>query len=428
MKTAIFRIGLAVTLVILALGSWEGAKFFRSISVVKASGVPTTLVKRGDVPFTVAAKGELQGSNTEMLSAPMTGGGALGIRVLRESGELVKEGDVVVEFDTTEQEYKLREAQADVAEAGQQVIQAKAESQAKEEEARYALLQARTELTLAELEARRNELLPRITARQNELAVAAAQDKVRQLDKDLKDRIAAAQAGVTIQEAARAKAEAASQTAQRNIDSMTLKAKTTGYVARQQNTDGNFNWGSYLPTLQVGDNVRAGMGVAQIPDLHSWEAIARITELDRGHLAVGQEAGIIVVALPNKKFNGKIKSIGGTTGPPWDRHFDTKISIDSPSPELRPGMNVRLLITTEVMKSVLWLPAQALFQADNRKFVYAESAGNYSRKEVKLVRSSESRVVVEGLKEGQVVALANPEQMNSKETAKSGGATQAIQR
>jgi len=282
-------------------------------------------------------------------------------------------------------------------------------------------------LTLAELEARRNELLPRITARQNELAVAAAQDKVRQLERDLKDRIAAAQAGITIQEAARAKAEAAAQTAQRNIDSMTLKAKTTGYVARQQNTDGNFNWGSYLPALQIGDNVRAGMGVAQIPDLHSWEAVARIMELDRGHLAVGQEAGITVVAMPDKRFAGKIKSIGGTTGPPWDRHFDTKISIDNPSPALRPGMNVRLLITTEVMKSVLWLPAQAVFQADNRKFVYAESAGNYARKEVKLVRSSESRVVVEGLKEGQVVALANPEQ-TGKDSTKSGGASQAIQR
>jgi len=134
-----------------------------------------------------------------------------------------------------------------------------------------------------------------------------------------------------------------------------------------------------------------------------------------------------VVAMPEKRFAGKIKSIGGTTGPPWDRHFDTKISIDNPSPALRPGMNVRLLITTEVMKSVLWLPAQAVFQADNRKFVYAESAGNYARKEVKLVRSSESRVVVEGLKEGQVVALANPEQ-TGKDSTKSAGASQAIQR
>src|SRR4051794_37796378 len=330
MKKAAFRIGLALVLLLLAVGGWAGAKFVHSVSVVKASGIPTTMVKRGDVPFTVAAKGELQGSNTEMLYAPMTGGGALSIRTFRESGELVKVGDVVVQFDTTEQEYKLREAEADVAEAAQQVIQAQAESLAKEEEARYALLQARTDLKLAQLEARRNELMPRITARQNDLAVAAAQDKVRQLERDLNDRIAAAQAGVTIQEAARAKAATAAQTAQRNIDSMTLKAKTTGYVARQQNTDGNFNWGSYLPALQVGDNVRAGMAVAQIPDLHSWEATARIGELDRGYLATGQPASIQVVALPDKDFAGKIKSIGGTTGPPWDRHFDTKISIDAP--------------------------------------------------------------------------------------------------
>ena len=36
-----------------------------------------------------------------MLSAPMTGGGDMAITYLREPGELVKPGDVVVKFDTT---------------------------------------------------------------------------------------------------------------------------------------------------------------------------------------------------------------------------------------------------------------------------------------------------------------------------------------
>ena len=40
---------------------------------------PTAAVKRGDVPFTVSAKGELQGGNSEMLTAPMTGGGAMSL-------------------------------------------------------------------------------------------------------------------------------------------------------------------------------------------------------------------------------------------------------------------------------------------------------------------------------------------------------------
>jgi len=388
--------------------------------------IPSAAVKRGDVLFTVSAKGDLQGGNSEMLVAPMAGGGAMIITDLRDSGELVKEGDVVVKFDTTEQEFRLREAEADLAEAEQQLIQAKAESEAKEEEARYELVKAHSELKVAELEVRRNELLSRIAARQNDLALSAATDKVRQLEKDFQDRVKAAQAGITMQEAARSKAQVAAATAKRNIDSMTLRAKTGGYVARQQNTQGNFQWGSYLPALQVGDNVRAGMAVVQIPDLHNWEVLARIGELDRGHLAVGQQTDIEVVSLPGRQFRGTIKSIGGTTGPPWDRRFECKIGLENPVEELRPGMSVRMVITTQQMANVLWLPSQAMFESDGRSFVYVQNGGSFSPRDVKLVRRSESRVVVEGLPEGQLVALANPDQIRSR-TGGGGGKGSALE-
>ncbi len=84
--------------------------------------------------ISVAARGELQGGNSEMLSAPMTGNDSLAITYLREPGGLVKAGDVVVQFDITTQEYNLREAQADLAEAGQQVIQAQATAESTNEE------------------------------------------------------------------------------------------------------------------------------------------------------------------------------------------------------------------------------------------------------------------------------------------------------
>ncbi|HET8549183.1 MAG TPA: efflux RND transporter periplasmic adaptor subunit [Bryobacteraceae bacterium] len=418
----------AAALLVIAAAGWAGVRWFQSLKASAAGSLPETAVQRGDVTFAVTARGELSGGNTEMLSAPMTGGGAMAITFLRESGELVREGDVVAKFDTTEQEFKLREAQADLAEAEQQVIGAKAESAAKEEEARYALLQARTELAVAELEMQRNELLPRMVARQNELAAAAAQDKLRQLEKDLRDRLKTAQAGIAIQEAARSKATVAAQTAQRNIDAMTLKAKSTGYVARQQNMEGNFRWGSFLPALQVGDNVRAGMGVAQIPDLHNWDVTARIGELDRGHLAVGQPAEIQVVALPGRKLRGAIKNIGGVTGPPWDRRFECKLAVHDPPPELRPGMSTRVVITTDTLRGVNWLPSQALFESDGRKFVYLKQGASFTPKDVKLARRSESRVVIEGLQPGQIVALANPEQMKQKQANKPGGALQALPR
>ncbi len=370
-------------------------------------------MKRGDVAFNVSAKGELQGGNSEMLTAPMAGGNGLSLTYLSQSGEMVKEGDVVAKFDTTEQEFKLREAQADLAEAEQQVVQAEAESDAKAEEARYEFVKAKSDLKLAQLEAQRNELLSRIAARQNDLAVSSAEDRVKQLESDYEDRLGAARAGIAMQQAARTKAKVASETAQRNIDSMTLKAKTSGYVAVQQNTQGNFNWGSYLPAIQVGDNIRAGMAVAQIPDLRNWEVTARIGELDRGHLAVGLQADIEVVALPGRNFKGKVSNIGGTTGPPWNRGFECKIAVADPAPELRPGMSVRFIVT-DSMKSVLWLPSQALFESDGRKFVYVRRGSGFTPQDVNLVRRSETSVVIEGLKEGELVALASPDQIRSK--------------
>jgi multidrug efflux pump subunit AcrA (membrane-fusion protein) len=421
-------VGLPALLVLLGLTAWGALRLYRAVTpAAAATTIPTSVVQRGDVTFTVSAKGELVGGNTEMLSAPMVGGGALAITFLRESGDLVQEGDVVVQFDTTEQEFKLREAEADLAEAEQQVIQAQSDSEAKEEEARMMLAQARSELKLAELETRRNEMLPKMVAQQNDLAVGAAKDKLAQLEKDLADRLATAKAGIAIQEAARTKARVAAQTAQRNIDSMTLKSKTGGYVARQQNMEGNWRWGSYLPALQVGDTIRAGMAVAQIPDLHNWEVTARIGELDRGHLAIGQATQVSVIALPGKKFQARLKSIGGTTGPPWDRHFETRFTIENPSPELRPGMSVRLVVTTDVKKGVLWLPSQALFESDGRKFVYVRSGASFTPQDVKLVRRSESQVVIEGLPQGKVVALANPDQMK-KQPPGAGGAMQALPR
>ncbi len=410
----------------LALIAWGGLRLYKTGSVVTSvSEIPTTTIKKGDVTFTVTAKAELQGGSSEMLTAPMMGGAQLVLTDLRNSGDLVKDGDVVAQFDTTEQQYKLKEAEADLAEAEQQVIQAQADSDAKAEEGQYELLQAKADLRQAELEARRNPLLAAITARENTLAVDAARDKLRQLEHDIPNRQANSTAGIAIQEAARNKAKVQAETARHNIESMTLKAHRSGYVSIQPNMgSGMFFGGMTLPALQVGDTVRPGMAVAQIPDLSNWEASARIGELDRGHLAVGQKAAISVIAVPEKSYTGLIKDIGGTAGPPWNRRFECKISIDNPSPELRPGMSARVVVTTETLRDVLWVPAQAVFESDGRSFVYVQSGGSFVPGDIKVVQRSESQVVLTGLKPGAAVAMANPDQQSKKTGA--GGALQAI--
>lgn len=402
------------------LAAWGILGIYEEVSPGEgALSIPTTRVRKGDVTFKVTAKGELQGAKSEMLPAPMIGSGELVITDLREPGEIVRAGDVVVEFDTTEQTFTLREAQADLAEAQQHLVQARADSRAKEEEARYLLMKAETDLRIAELDARQNEMLAAIAARQNILAVEAARDRLNKLREDLTNRKATTEAGVAIQEAAVAKAEVQAETAQRNIDLMTLRASVGGYVSIQQNRSSGFNsWGTQLPNFQVGDTARPGVAVAQIPDLKHLQVSAHIGELDRGHLEIGQASRITVAALPGESYSGTIQNIGGTTGPPWNRRFECKISLDDPGPTLRPGMSVRLVITTAVASDVLWLPSQAVFESDGRKFVYLRGRDGFSRQDVELVRGSASQAVITGIEEGQLVAMADPTQLATQEGAR----------
>jgi HlyD family secretion protein len=410
-----------VVLLVLGGATWYGIRLYKIITATTEAVIPTAKVQRGDVSLIVTARGDIRGGNPETLTAPQTGGSDMHITYLRNAGEAVKEGDIVVQFDTTEQDYKLREAEADMAEAEQHIIQAQAQRDADQEEDRYALLKAQTDIKLAELEVRKNPILPAITARQNSLALDQARDHLTQLQRNLANREATDNATIAIQEAGRAKAEAQGLTARQNIDAMALRTHRAGYVSIKENNTGNLQFfGMTLPILQLGDTVRPGMAVAEIPDLKNWELAAKIGELDRGHLAPGEKVDITIIAVPDKPFTGHVKEIGGTIGQPWDRHFECKITLDNPSPELRPGMSATIVVTTEEMKNVLWLPAQALFESDGRTFVYARSGPSFVGKDVTLVRRNESKIVISGLAEGQEVALADPAEMTKKKASSTG--------
>ena len=425
MKLRLFL--LVTVLAVVGALAWGTVRLIRATTATAAIELPTTRVKHGRVTLTVACRGELQGGNSEMLAAPMIAGGDMAITSLRDPGELVSPGDVVVQFDTTEQDYKLKEAEADLAEAEQQVVKAEADSLATDEESKFAMLNAQSDVSLAELEIRRNPTLAAIAARQNDILLEAARNKLRQATQDFANKKTTSEAGIAIQKALENKARVMADLARKNIENMTLKAKTGGYVNVQLNSNQNMMyWGMQLPPFQLGDTARAGMAVAQIPDLKNWVVSANVGELDRGHLSVGQKVTVRVVALAGKEFAGKVKNIGGTTGPPWDRRFEARISLDKAAPELRPGMTSNMVITIETLDNVLWIPSQALFESDGRTFVYARGPSGFVPHDVTLVKRSESQAVVTGIKEGEIVAMSNPDQQLKTGAGQSGGAMKAL--
>jgi len=399
-----------------ALGGlgWGTLQIVRTASAAPTVEIPTTHVKRGPVSITVTARGELQGGNPEMMIAPMVGSDSLTVTDLRATGEVVQAGDIVMQFDTTQQEYNLREAEADLAEAQQKVVQTEAENVAADEEARAAVEAAKTQVKVAQLETRKNTVVAAMKARDNEIALEAAQNRLRQAEQDLTNKKTTSAAAVNIQRAGESRARMMATVAQKNIENMTLKAKTTGYVSLLPNLSNLFviTSGMTLPPVQIGDTVRPGMSLAQIPDMEQWEVSAKIAEVDRGHLAVGLPVTVAVVALAGKSYPAHVTTLGNTVGQPWDRRFDCRMKLDKAGPELRPGMTSKLLITAEKLDDVLWVPSQALFERDGRSFVYLDTPKGFTPHDVALVKRSESQVVLTGVKQGDLVALSNPSEQN----------------
>ena len=76
---------------------------------------------------------------------------------------------------------------------------------------------------------------------------------------------------------------------------------------------------------------------------------------------------------------------------------------------LRPGLLADVEITVEKIPNAIHIPAQGIFEKDGKPVVWVESGRHFQQRTVKLARRSESTMVIsEGLKPGDVIALADP--------------------
>ena len=147
------------------------------------------------------------------------------------------------------------------------------------------------------------------------------------------------------------------------------------------------------------------------------ELTAKIGEVERGSIQVGQLAEIHLDALPGVIFHGKVKSASGSaSGFFWEstRTFDVNVEITDSDARLHPGFSAEVIFIGAPRKNVLYVPRPSIFKQDEKPVVYVKSGDGFAPREVKIIAETESRVVVEGLKDGMEVALVNPTARNKK--------------
>ncbi|HEV2400942.1 MAG TPA: HlyD family efflux transporter periplasmic adaptor subunit [Candidatus Sulfotelmatobacter sp.] len=378
--------------------------------------VPTVRVKRGDLDMKVFVIGELKASHSEMLIAPPIGGGALQITHLLHTGAEVKKGDLVIEFDPSEQHYKVEQSRSELQQAEQEITKAKADAAVTAAQDKVALLKAHFDVRRAELDVQKNELVSSIDARKNQLALEGAQRVLAELEQDVKSRSASNQAAISLAEEKRNKAKLAMDQAQSNIEKMSVTAPMDGLVALMKNeeaTGGFFFSGMSLPEYREGDQVHPGQSVGQVIDPKGMELVAKVGELERNSIKEGQPVDIKLDALPGTAFHGTVKRVSGNnTRRFWDddtsTKFEVSITLASNDPWMRPGLTAHVYINGDPQKNVLYVPRQALYLKDNKRVVYVRNGSNFDMREVRIQAENESRAAIEGIAAGTEIALIDP--------------------
>ena len=414
------RINGAIFLFALAFGASSGA--CRQTTVLAGyAEIPTAKVKEVDLQLKVFTKGALRTEHSSVISAPPIAGGTLQIIRLAAAGTEVHKGEVVLEFDPSQQEYNLAQNRSDLEQADQEIVKAKADAAVQTAEDQTALLKARYAVRRAELEVSKNEILSQIDGQKNILGLDEAKRALAQLEQDIRSHSASNAAALAISQEKHHKAQLAMDQAERNIKNMRITSPIDGLIVIHGNRDstgGFFMEGMTLPDYHVGDQVNPGSSIAEVIESSNLEINAQVGETDRTNLKTGQPVDITIDALPGETFTGKVRTVGGAAARQfWDdnsKHkFDVAIRMDRVDSRLLPGFEAKLDILGDRLTHAVSLPAEAIFEHDGKKIVYCWRGGGFEMQEVKLRALSEGQAILEGIPVGTVVALVNPEKERS---------------
>ncbi|HEV8316096.1 MAG TPA: HlyD family efflux transporter periplasmic adaptor subunit [Vicinamibacterales bacterium] len=377
--------------------------------------IPTAHVQRGRVETRVHAIGDLRPARAMQVAVPAMGG-QQAIVALAESGTSVAAGDAVVEFDATEQEFALEQANFDLKLAEQEIVKAQAEAAVQAADDEVALLEARFAVRRAELDASANELVGAITAKQNLLLLDEARGRLASLEQEVKTRRQTTTASTDVLREKRNKAQVAVMVAQRNIDTLRVRAPFDGFVSVRQNMmalGGVLFPGVVLPEFRPGDMAFPGTVIAELVDTSRVEVTAKLPEHDRANVSPGQKVDIQVDAAPDFHLQGTVRSISSVASRQLFegagvRRFDIAFDILGNIARVRPGVTAALTIAGPVFEDAKHVPRAAIFDVSGQPTVYVRTASGFEPKAVKVRMRTDTVAVIDGLDQTAEVALVNP--------------------
>ena len=320
-------------------------------------------------------------------------------KVLMTDGAVVRQGDVLVQLESSELRAALAQAQASASQARARLAGLRSTGRTS---AQAAVLQADATVRAAQAELARNQQLvaqgfisaSRLDEVQRALDVARAQQSSAQAQ-----AIANTDAGTDIVQAQAqlSQADAAITTAQVRLAQTQVTAPANARVLTRQ--------------VEPGQIVQPGKALLSLALAGPTQLIAQVDERFLEQLRVGQSASVVADAFTDQRFTAQVLSIA----PAVDAQrgaIEVKFSISQASPAfLREDMTVSVEVETARRERTLVLPLAALRSqapgaGSTGATVFIAQGDHVQARSVRLgLRTLDAVEVLEGLVQGDIVLL-----------------------
>ena len=156
--------------------------------------------------------------------------------------------------------------------------------------------------------------------------------------------------------------------------------------------------------LGLGENTTPLTPAMRLIGGSSWVVKISIPEDEISKIQIHDEAEIIIPALGNKSFAGKVIEKNQTASL-LTHSYPAKVLIEHPDKELSLGMIGKVILKSDVKKGIV-IPANAVLLNQEGRFVWIEEEGKATRRKVTINGYSGKGVVIsEGLQGGEHVIV-----------------------
>ncbi|MFC1693397.1 efflux RND transporter periplasmic adaptor subunit [Candidatus Latescibacterota bacterium] len=381
------------------------------ILIVRAStdspNIATFEANVGEFIIDIRESGELKAAKSSSAGVPRRVYGQTRIVRIVEDGTIVKEGDFLVQFDTSESEKRVLDVQNVLQNAKAELTSQRAsiESNMGKLENDYLIQQYSYEQS--KLKYQQMEFEAESRKREQELEFKKAELLLQQAKEEVNSQKIIDEANISKADLKVKQAESNLKEAQEMLDALTLTAPKSGMVVLQE----IYGMSGGREKVKVGSTPYRGMELVSIPDLSVMQVKTKVNEIDISSVAVGQQVVITLDALEGPTFYGKVTNVATLARSEMgsdEKIFDVEVTIEGEDERLKPGMTAKCKIVTNKIDEVLFVPLETVFEKEDTTVVYVKN-GRFKRRPIKTgAKNSDYIIIEEGLSEGEVVALRDP--------------------